>query len=102
MRKLIENPSYMDYDEIKKEFWGKWVLITNCNFTPCQELLGGIPVAVADTVYEGREDGFYSKFRAQEYAPRTYMNFNFDELPNLFLFYGEPETDGGEDASRIK
>ena len=86
MRKLIENPVYMTYVEMKEEFCGKWILIANCKFTPHMELLGGIPVAVADSVYEGREDGFYSAFRAPEYAPRADKDFNYDNFPGFQLF----------------
>ena len=99
MRKLIENPVYMTYEEMKAEFDGKWILVTKCNITPHQELLGGIPVAVADTIFEGHRDGFYDKFDTSEYAPRTYRDFSYDGLPCLLAFFDVEGADGDEDVS---
>ena len=88
MRKLIENPVYMTYEEMKEEFYGRWILVTNCKYNLYYTLLGGIPVAVADTQFEGQRDGFYDKFRAPEYAPRTDCDFDYDSIPELLGFYG--------------
>jgi len=63
MRKLIDNPSYMTFEEMEEKFIGKWILITNCSYTEHNDLIGGIPVAVADTIFEGQEDGFYDRFK---------------------------------------
>ena len=95
MRKLIENPSYMTYKEMEQEFIGKWILIANCNYTEYNELLGGVPVAVADKVFEGQSDGFYSEFKDPKYAPRTDRNFNYDNMPGIFGFSEFLEV-GGE------
>ena len=84
MRKLIENPTYMTYKEMEQEFIGKWILITNCNYTEHNELLGGVPVAVADKVFEGQRDGFYNKFKDPKYAPRTDHSFDYDSMPSIF------------------
>ena len=84
---------------MKEKFNGKWILITNCNYTPYRELLGGIPVAVADTIYEGRSDGFYSKFRTPEYAPRTDRDFNYDNQPGLLAFFEVVKTDGDDSVA---
>ncbi|MCL2171855.1 MAG: hypothetical protein FWB71_06820 [Defluviitaleaceae bacterium] len=87
MRILIDDPIYMTYAEMKEKYIGKWILITNCNFSPYQELLGGIPVAVADSVFEGQSDGFYDKFKAPQYAPRTDADFDYDSVPDILSFY---------------
>jgi len=95
MRKLIENPTYMTYKEMEQEFFGKWILITNCNFAEYNELLGGVPVAVADTVFEEQRDGFYDGFKDPKYAPRATRNFNYDNMPGIFGFMGSLVV-GGE------
>ena len=77
MRKIIENPTYMTYEDMKKEFDGKWILITNCVYEELGWLLGGIPVAVADTPFEGQRDGFYDKFKDPKYAPRADKDFDY-------------------------
>ena len=99
MRKLIENPVYMAYENMKEEFRGKWILITNCDFTQDQEFIGGIPVAVADTIYEGHKDGFYDKFDAPEYSPRADRDFDYDSIPGLLAFFDDTEMDGNDNAT---
>ena len=101
MRMLIKDPVYMTYKEIKEEFYGKWILITNCKFDPYRDLLGGVPVAVADTVFEGQRDGFYDKFKAPEYAPRTNLNLDYDSLPGLMGIYEVSESDGDSDTRNL-
>ena len=97
MRRLIENPVYMTYEDMESEFKGKWILVTNCEYGPAQSFIGGIPVAVADTIFEGQRDGFYDKFRAPEYAPRTYCDFDYDSLPGLMSIYELPGSDDNND-----
>ena len=99
MRKLIENPVYMTYEEMEKEFAGKWILVANRVDTPTGLTAGGIPVAVADTIFEGQRDGFYEKFRAPEYAPRIDLDFNYDNLPGLMGFYEISEMDEEYDTT---
>jgi len=62
MRKKIENSAYMTAEEIRLNYIGKWVLIANAEMTPDMEFIGGIPIVVADNIYEGHDDGFYAEF----------------------------------------
>jgi len=62
MREIIKNPLYMTNEEIHTGFDGKWVLIINAEMTDSMEFIGGIPVVVADNIYEGHDDGFYKEF----------------------------------------
>jgi len=94
MRNLIENPVYMKYSEIEEKFIGRWVLIANCDYTKYSKLVGGVPVAVADTVFEGQEDGFYDKFKDPIYSPRAYEDFNHDNIQGVFGLYGSLEIEG--------
>lgn len=83
MRELIENPRYMTYEEMRDAFEGRWVLIVNCNYTEHSKMLGGTPVAVADTVFEGQSDGFYNEFKDPKYAPRNDRFFEGNVFPDL-------------------
>ena len=99
MRRIIENPVFMSYEEMEKAFYGKWILITKCKYNQFQRLLGGIPVVVADSIYEGHKDGFYEKFWTAEYEPRTDRDFDYDNIPGLLAFFDTVEADGGNDAT---
>jgi len=87
MRELVVNPVYMSYDEMRAKFAGKWILVTNCVESDYGRLIGGVPVVVADTVFEGQEDGFYDKFKDHQYAPRTDKDFNYDNVPGVMGFF---------------
>jgi len=84
----------MMYNEIEKRFMGKWVLIVNCEYSDSGDFLGGIPVAVAESIFEGQEDGFYDEFKDQKYAPRTYRDFNYDNVPGFVNFFATAEMVG--------
>ena len=96
MRKLIENPVYMTFEEMEEKFIGKWVLVANCDYTQYSRLIGGIPVAVADTIFEGQEDGFYDEFKDPKYSPRAYKDFDYDNIPGIFGFHGSLEVEGNK------
>ena len=89
MRKLIENPVYMTYEEIEREFDGKWIYVIKCDYTPYSEMLGGYPVVVADIHFEGHENGFYDQFRILENGMKTDIDLRHHEpsLVNLGLFF---------------
>jgi hypothetical protein len=87
----------MTYDEMEKEFIGKWILIANCKYSEYRKLLGGIPVAVADTIFEGQRDGFYDKFKDPKYAPRADRDFDYDSVPGILSFFNSLEVVGEND-----
>jgi len=84
----------MTYDEIKKNFVGRWVLITNCIRSEYNQLVGGIPVAIADSAFEGQEDGFYDEFKDPKYSPRASKDMNYNNVPGFVNFYGSMEMVG--------
>ncbi|MDR1688671.1 MAG: hypothetical protein LBS21_08690 [Clostridiales bacterium] len=100
MRNLIENPVYMTYEEMKQKFDGKWIYVVNCNYTQYQELLGGVPVVVADEPFEGRSDLFYDQFFSKEYSPRTSRNFKPNQIGLFGNYIIEGWLDGLEVAGR--
>ncbi|MCL2820124.1 MAG: hypothetical protein FWD38_04750 [Oscillospiraceae bacterium] len=94
MRKILENPSYMTIEEIEIEFAGKWVLVTNCVHSEYNQVIGGIPVAIADSPFEGQKDGFYDEFKDPKYSPRMSNNMNYDDVPGFVNFFGTAEMVG--------
>lgn len=99
MRKLIENPIYMNYNEIEERYSGRWVLIANCKYAPGRELLGGIVVAEADSVFKGQADGFYDEFHSPEYAPITDRDFDYDNVPGVQFFFNTLELEDEENVA---
>lgn len=87
MRQRIENPSYMTAEELESTYDGKWVFIVNAKHNPHFRFLGGVPVVVADDIFEGQSDGFYEEFMTKDYAPRTDRDYtdSAPELLNTFL-----------------
>jgi hypothetical protein len=86
VRQKVDNPVYMSANDIEKEYDGKWVFITNAEYSPHMKFLGGIPVVVADNIFEDQADGFYDEFKDKKYAPRTDMDYtNAPELLNAFF-----------------
>ena len=78
MRQLIENPVYMTYKEMETTFNNKWIYIVKCNMADGNELVGGYPIVVADTPFEG-DVAFYEQFRTNEFTPRCSRDFNVNE-----------------------
>ena len=68
MVQLIENPVMMSYNEMKSAFDGKWIYVVNCEFTPGDRLIRGIPVIIADMQFEGVDTGIYDKYDSDEYG----------------------------------
>ena len=85
MRQVIENPVYMTIDDIKATYQGKWIYIAKCNLASGNELLGGVPVVIADKPFEG-DIRFYDRFRGEEFSPRCQRNFNRKEPFFLLTF----------------
>ena len=88
MRKILKNPTYMTIEEIEEKFTGKWVLVTNCVYSEYNQVVGGIPVAEADSAFEGQADGFYDEFKDPKYSPRMSDDMNYDNTPGFVNFFG--------------
>ena len=75
MVQIIENPVMMSYNEMKSAFDGKWIYVVNCEFTPGDRLIRGIPVIVADMQFEGVDTGIYDKYDSDEYGATLSSSF---------------------------
>ena len=100
MREIIEDPVYTTYEDMKNDFDNKWILVANCKYDDDDRFIGGIPVAVADSPFEGQRDGFYDEFRDPKYAPRTDIDFN--SYPRLYSPYSGELTFKDEVPTPIK
>ena len=78
----------MDAGEIKAMYDGKWVFITNANYTPHMKFLGGVPVVIADHIFEGQADGFYDEYDGEQYSPRTDKDLTGPAPELLNAFFG--------------
>ena len=67
------------------------MLIVNCKYSEAGDFLGGIPVAVAESIFEGQEDGFCDEYKDTKDAPRTYRDFNYDNVPGFVNFFATTE-----------
>jgi hypothetical protein len=56
--------------------------------------LGGIPVVVADNIFEGQADGFYEEFMTEYYAPRTDRDYTEPAPELLNAFFGTLSGEG--------
>jgi len=89
MRQKVDNPAYMETIDIKTLYNGKWVFITNANYTPHMRLLGGVPAVIADQIFEGQADGFYDEYDDERYSPRTDIDYTEPAPKLLNAFFGD-------------
>jgi len=60
MYTIIDKAELLTFDEIKAKYDGKWVFVTNCEFSsPGNGLIRAVPRVIADKQFEGSDDGIY-------------------------------------------
>ena len=86
MYQIIENPRVMTKEEIDKVYDGKWVYVVKATITRGGTLIEGMPVVIADSPYEGTEDGIYKIYREPDYEERLDYDLNHYEpfIPSVF------------------
>jgi len=82
MYMILENPKRMTKKEMRSEFVNKWVYAVDCDFDIGVPMKTGIPMVLADSPWEGSEDGIYEKLD-DKYERTTYLSFLTNEL-NVF------------------
>ena len=97
MYTLIDNEEMLTREEIDAKYDGKWVFLTNCEFTPGSMLIRGIPRLIADKQYEGVDDGVYNAYNDNGQFGETcgYNLLDFDYLIKSITFLPK----GGSDES---
>ena len=58
----------MTYEEIKKEFDGKWVYLTHAELSPGTSIIKGMPTVITDKPYENAKSRLYDEFDKDEYG----------------------------------
>ena len=71
MYTILDTAKKLTYDEIKKKYDGKWVYLTNCEFSDSYALLFAIPRVIADKQFEGFREGIYDIYNDKEVYGRT-------------------------------
>ena len=69
---ILSDTEMMTREEINAKYDGKWVFLTNCEFTPGSKLIRGIPRLVADKQSEGVYEGVYDVYKDSEKYGETY------------------------------
>ena len=88
MYRILENPRRMTKSEIRSEFPNKWVYMVEGDFDIGVPMKTAIPMIIADSPWEGDEDGIYDKLD-DEYERTTYQSFLSNEI-NVFGFSEVP------------
>ena len=99
---ILDNAEIMTREEIKANYDGKWIFLTNCEFTPGSKLIRGIPRVIADKQSEGVGEGLYDAYKDGEQFGETYgLNLmHFDYLVKRITFL--PKGGGTDEADNIQ
>ena len=102
MYNILDNTEVLTRQEINAQYDGKWVFLTNCEFTPGSTLICGIPRVIADKQAEGVDEGIYDIYKDTEQFGEIYgynlLDFDYliknitllpkggnDETGNIFV-----------------
>ena len=82
MYTILNSAENLTIEEIKAKYDGRWVFLTNCEFTVGSKLVHGIPRVIADKQYEGVDDGIYEIYDDKELfgESTSYTLLDFDYL----------------------
>ena len=56
------------YDQIKQLYDGKWIFLTNVEFSKGLKILKGTPAVLADRAFEDHSSGIYDELENGEYG----------------------------------
>ena len=82
MYTILDKVELLTFDEIKVKYDGKWVFMTNCEFSsPGNGLIRAIPRVTADKQLEGFDEGIYEVYNNRELYGETYgYSFNHEGI----------------------
>ena len=66
MYTILDKAELLTFDEIKAKYDGKWVFMTNCEFSDSNALVHAIPRIIADRKWENYDDGIYEVYKDKE------------------------------------
>ena len=59
------------YEQLKRQFDGKWLYLVNVVFSDGHGLLKAVPVVVADSELEGIDDDIYTQFYSVNFGRKA-------------------------------
>ena len=95
MYAILDSTEVLTSDEIYALYNGKWIFLTNCEFTPGSKLVSGIPRVIADKQYDGVYDGIYDVYEnvARYGESCGYNLLDFDYLIKNITFLPKGGSD---------
>jgi len=92
---VLDNTKMLTKEEIDANYDGKWVFLTNCEFTPGSKLIRGIPRVIADKQSDGVDDGIYDVYMDIEQFGEScgYNLLRFDYLIKNVVFLPKGSCD---------
>ena len=71
MYTILDNAELLTFAEIKAKYDGKWVFMTNCEFSDGNGLIHAIPRVIADRKWENYNGGVYEVYKNKEIYGET-------------------------------
>jgi len=94
MYEILKNPPKMSRDEICEKYDGKWLFVVQRRDEPFQPYKNEIPVVVADTAWEGDDDGIYDVYyNDPNLATVGHLSLLPEEENTFFGFWEVPVDD---------
>ena len=98
MYTILDKAELLTFAEIKAKYNGKWVFMSNCEFSEGNKILRAIPRIIADKQLEGFRDGIYDVYKDKEIYGRT-TDFSFYEIGCLIRSISFVPKGGNVDAA---
>ena len=76
MYTILDKAELLTFAEIKAKYDGKWVFMSNCEFSEGHSVVRAIPRVIADRKLEGLEEGIYEIYENKEMFGNT-TSFSF-------------------------
>jgi len=92
MYEILENPQRMSREEVYEKYDGKWLFIIHLEGEPFQPWETGIPVVVADSDWEGDDEGIYDVYYDDPSITRL-MHLSLIRDENFFFGFWELPLD---------
>ena len=88
MYNILDNAEMMTFEAIRAKYDGKWVFLTNCEFSEGNMLIRGTPRVIADKTFEGVDERIYDVYDdAQLFGETTDCQFiEYDYLIKSITF----------------
>ena len=79
MYTILDKVELLSYDAIKNKYDGKWVYLSNCEFSEGSMLIRAIPRVIANKQFEGFDEGIYDVYKNKNLYGET-ISISFYEI----------------------